>query len=229
MELPEKAHNISMLNAGAEVTLWKGVSYKDHFKRFFDIVFGILFLPITLPLLAVLMALIKLDSRGPAIYKSERVGKDGHKFFIYKLRTMCMNAEEKLEKILLEDKELRCEWEKDQKLKNDPRITRIGRIVRALSLDELPQVFNVIKGDMSFVGPRPIVEAEISKYHGFYQSYKSVRPGITGMWQVSGRNDTPYEKRVLLDGTYVENVNFILDALILLRTIPAAVSKKGAY
>jgi len=228
MESPEKAHNVSILNAGTEVAAWSDL-YKDHFKRFFDFFFSILILPIVAPLLLILIALIKLDSKGPAVFRSERIGKDGRKFLIYKLRTMCVNAEEKLANILLEDHELRREWESDHKLKNDPRITRIGRIIRAMSLDELPQLFNVIKGDMSFVGPRPIVKDEVAKYRGFYKAYQSVRPGITGMWQVSGRNDTSYEKRVLLDRNYVEGLSLAMDISILIKTVPVTVSKKGAY
>lgn len=142
---------------------------------------------------------------------------------------MCSNAEEKLKSILEQDPIQRQEWEKDHKLKNDPRITKLGKFLRAVSLDEIPQIFNVLKGDMAFVGPRPIVTEEIKKYGNKIDSYKSVRPGITGIWQINGRNDTSYEKRVDLDFKYARETNIKLDLFILLKTIPVALSKRGAY
>jgi len=229
MESHEKTENLQILDSGREINLWRGDLYKDYLKRLLDYFLSFLLLPIILPVLGILIALIKLDSKGPAIFTSERIGRDGRKFHIYKLRTMCVNAEEKLKEILRENKNLFREWEKDHKLKRDPRITRVGRIIRRLSFDELPQIFNVIKGDMSFVGPRPIVEAEIIKYRTFYKSYESVRPGITGLWQVNGRNDTSYEKRVQLDRAYASDLSLTQDLSIMFKTIPAAVSKKGAY
>ncbi|MCC6274202.1 MAG: sugar transferase [Deltaproteobacteria bacterium] len=190
---------------------------------------ALLIFPLVLPILAILILLIKLDSKGPAIFKSERIGKSGRRFAIYKLRTMCLNAEEKLQEILSSDAALRKEWVTDHKLRNDPRITRVGRIIRALSLDEIPQIFNVLKGDMSFVGPRPIVEAEIVKYGKDFRNYTQMRPGITGLWQVNGRNDTSYDSRVAFDKKYVKEVTLAQDLLILLKTVPVALSKKGAY
>lgn len=227
MQASEKVHNLPLLSA--EEQYFEEGLYKYGFKRALDLFLFLLALPIVLPFLLLLILLVKLDSRGPAIYKSERIGYQGEKFFCLKLRTMCTNADAKLQTLLHTDSALRAEWEKDHKLKNDPRITRIGKFIRAFSLDELPQIFNVLRGEMSFVGPRPIVEAEISKYDKQFQIYKSVRPGITGLWQISGRNDTTYHHRVSLDSEYAQIVNFFLDVSILIKTIPVALSQKGAY
>lgn len=229
MESTEKAHPISLLGTRNESTVWKSELYANYFKRVLDIVISILLIPMVLPILTVMYFLIKIDSKGPVIFKSERVGKDGKKFHIYKARTMVPNAEEKLAKLLETHPELKREWEVDHKLKNDPRVTRVGKVIRALSLDELPQLWNVIKGEMSFVGPRPIVEAEVPKYGKHFRIYKSVKPGITGLWQINGRNDISYEARVNFDRNYVEKMSFTQDILIMGKTIPVALSKKGAY
>lgn len=229
METSEKAHNLPLLEPRETTSLWEEDLYREHIKRGLDVLLALLIFPLVLPILALLILLIKLDSKGPAIFKSERIGKNGRRFAIYKLRTMCLNAEEKLREILSSDAALRKEWVTDHKLRNDPRITRIGRIIRALSLDEIPQIFNVLKGDMSFVGPRPIVEAEIVKYGKDFKNYTQMRPGITGLWQVNGRNDTSYDSRVAFDKKYVREVTLTQDLLILLKTVPVALSKKGAY
>lgn len=229
MESFEKAHNLHLLDAGDKFSLWSGGFYKEYFKRILDVVLAIVLLPLLLPTLLLIFLLVKLDSRGPAVFKSERIGRDGKKFFIFKFRTMCLNAEERLKEILYQNPALAREWELDQKLRNDPRITRFGKIIRALSLDELPQIFNVLRGEMSFVGPRPIVEAEIEKYGDCFKKYTSVKPGITGLWQINGRNDTSYESRIALDSRYVNDLNLNQDLFIILKTIPVALSKKGAY
>lgn len=229
METSEKAHNLPLLEPRETTSLWEEDLYREQIKRGLDVLLALLIFPLVLPILALLLLLIKLDSKGPAIFKSERIGKGGRRFAIYKLRTMCLNAEEKLQEILSSDEALLKEWVTDHKLRNDPRITRVGRIIRALSLDEIPQIFNVLKGEMSFVGPRPIVEAEIVKYGKDFRNYTQMRPGITGLWQVNGRNDTSYENRVAFDKKYVKEVTLAQDLLILLKTIPAALSKKGAY
>lgn len=229
METSEKAHNLPLLEPRDTTSPWEEDLYREHIKRGLDLLLALLVFPLLLPILAFLIVLIKLDSKGPAIFKSERIGKNGRRFAIYKLRTMCLNAEEKLQEILNSNATLRKEWVTDHKLRNDPRVTRVGRIIRALSLDEIPQVFNVIKGDMSFVGPRPIVEAEIVKYGIDFSNYTRMRPGITGLWQVNGRNDTSYENRVAFDKKYAKEVTLAQDLLILLKTVPVALSKKGAY
>ncbi|MDL1870590.1 lipid carrier--UDP-N-acetylgalactosaminyltransferase [Deltaproteobacteria bacterium PRO3] len=229
MESTEKAHPISLLGTRSEGTFWRKELYPNYLKRFFDLLLSVLLLPLAIPILAVMYFMIKLDSKGPVLYKSERMGKDGKKFYIYKFRTMVLDAEAKLTELLEKNPELKREWEIDHKLRKDPRVTRVGKIIRALSLDELPQLWNVAKGEMSFVGPRPIVEAEVQKYGKYFRIYKSVKPGITGLWQVNGRNDISYEARINFDKHYVEKMSFPLDLLIMGKTIPVALSKKGAY
>lgn len=232
MEASEKVQNLPLLGANirsAESPSYEIHLYRDFLKRGFDLLFAILLLPFVIPVLLLLMVLIKLDSRGPAVFKSVRIGKDGAKFNCYKLRTMCLGADKKLEDLLESDAELKNEYDKYRKLKNDPRITRVGKLLRTFSLDELPQIFNVLKGEMSFVGPRPAVEEEIPKYGILFKYYKSVLPGITGMWQVNGRNNTSFDERVKLDVVYRKNLNFLLDLKILFKTLPVAVKRNGAY
>jgi len=235
MNSSEKAQNFTILpgNGSSDITAkeWPTFHslYRNYLKRCLDLCLFLIILPFALPLILFLMLLIKLNSKGPAIYKNERIGKNGEKFNCLKLRTMYEDADEKLKKLLDENEFLKREFERDHKLKNDPRITSIGKFLRISSLDELPQIFNVLKGEMSFVGPRPIVKAEISKYGKQFRYYESILPGITGVWQVNGRNDTSYEERVAMDSSYAQNSNLPLDLKILFQTIPAALSKKGAY
>ena len=203
--------------------------WRQRLKRALDLV---LCLPVVV-LCAVpgllLCLLIRLDSRGPVFYRQRRLGKDGKAFDVFKFRTMRQDADEVLARYLEENPDLRDEWEKDRKLKHDPRITRVGRFLRKSSLDELPQLINVVRGEMSLVGPRPIVEAEIAKYGEVYADYCRVRPGITGLWQVSGRNNTTYEERVSLDRYYVTNWCIWMDLWILARTFPVVLTGYGAY
>lgn len=232
MEVSEKVQNLPLLGANfqrIENPAYEIHLYRDFFKRVYDLVLALLLLPFVIPILLFLMLLIKLDSKGPAVFKSERIGKGGGKFNCLKLRTMCLNANDKLEEILRKNQDLKSEYDKYRKLKNDPRITRVGRFLRSFSLDELPQVFNVIKGEMSFVGPRPALKEEIPKYGVLFKDYKSVLPGITGMWQVNGRNNTSFDERVRMDVLYRKNLNFILDLKILLKTLPVALKRNGAY
>lgn len=181
------------------------------------------------PILLAIAFWIYKDSPGPVIFKHKRIGKDGKEFNCYKFRTMCTDAKEKLEELLANDPQARAEWEKDFKLKNDPRITRSGAFLRKTSLDELPQIFNVLKGEMSLVGPRPIIRDEMMRYEEHIADYLMVKPGITGMWQVSGRNDIDYTERVLLDSRYVRNWSVWLDIMLLWRTFKVVVKRKGAY
>jgi Undecaprenyl-phosphate galactose phosphotransferase WbaP len=180
------------------------------------------------PLFAVLCLLIKLTSRGPVFYKQERMGRKGRIFHVWKFRTMAPNADKLLADLLANDPVARCEWETNLKLKVDPRITWIGRILRTTSLDELPQLFNVLKGEMSLVGPRPILIEEVSRYGECLELYKRVRPGITGMWQVSGRNDTSYDERLRLVAFYVRNWSPWLDLHILAATVQVVLFRRGA-
>jgi Undecaprenyl-phosphate galactose phosphotransferase WbaP len=198
-------------------------------KRFMDLAASIAAAIVLLPLLFYLAVAVKMSSRGPIVYSHKRLGRNGRHFKAWKFRTMLENADQLLEHYLEEHPELREEWERDHKLKYDPRITKIGRFLRKTSLDELPQLWNVIRGDMSLVGPRPIVDAEIAKYGAYYGLYTMVKPGITGLWQVSGRNNTTYDERVQFDAYYVRNWSPWLDLYLLLRTIRIVLFAHGAY
>ncbi|PKM79055.1 MAG: undecaprenyl-phosphate galactose phosphotransferase WbaP [Firmicutes bacterium HGW-Firmicutes-13] len=198
-------------------------------KRTFDAVFSLLGLVLLSPLFFLLAVLIKIDSKGPALFAHIRVGREGKKFTCYKFRTMRKNAHEELKALLSRDPELYSQWENDFKLKEDPRVTNVGKFLRRTSLDELPQLWNVFKGDMSLVGPRPIVEEEIVKYGEKARYLFKVTPGITGLWQVSGRNDADYEKRILLDEYYAKNWSLWLDVEIIIRTLGVVAKQDGAY
>ena len=199
------------------------------FKRIFDIVATVCGGILILPILAIIAILIYLDSPGPIVFGHKRVGQGGKSFFCYKFRSMVPNAQEALEQYLKDNPTAREEWERDFKLKDDPRVTRIGKFLRKTSLDELPQLWNVLVGDMSLVGPRPIVRDEIVKYGDYINDFYLVPPGITGVWQVSGRSDTTYEERVLMDSWYVHNWSVWIDIVYLLKTVLAVVKSKGAY
>jgi Undecaprenyl-phosphate galactose phosphotransferase WbaP len=204
--------------------------YNRLIKRVFDLVVSLAFLPLLLPLIGILGLLIKLDTPGPALYRQMRIGRGGKSFSVFKFRSMYRDSRERLEKILRSDPAAKTEWETFFKLKNDPRITRMGNFLRKTSFDELPQIFNVLMGEMSLVGPRPVLEEEIMKYYKEYADYyHMVRPGITGLWQVSGRNDVDYDMRVRLDTWYVLNWSVWLDVLMLLKTIRVVLKQEGAY
>lgn len=200
-------------------------------KRIFDICFSLSALIIGSPIFIIVAACIAFSSPGKIIYSHERVGRGGRPFRCYKFRTMYTDADKRLKEILSACPELKAEWERSFKLKNDPRITRIGAFLRKTSLDELPQFWNVLKGDLSVVGPRPVIQEEIVKYFGSKASkVLSIRPGLTGPWQVSGRSDiTCYAKRIELDEYYVDNQSFLLDLKLIGKTIPAMLFSKGAY
>lgn len=182
-----------------------------------------------LPLLVVLGLLVLLDSRGPVIYKARRIGYSNTDFYVYKFRTMYQDADKKLKDLLDSNPEFKSEFERDFKLRDDPRITRIGRFLRRTSLDELPQLINVLKGEMNLVGPRPIVRDEIKKYGSAFDELIKIKPGITGLWQVSGRNDLDYEKRVELDLFYIKNWSLWMDIMILMKTFFIVIKSRGAY
>jgi len=198
-------------------------------KRLADITITLSSAFLAMPLIVAIVALVKISSPGPILYGQERIGRHGRRFTAWKFRTMVVNAAEVLEKYLESDPLLRAEWEASHKLKDDPRITWIGKFLRKTSLDELPQLWNVLRGEMSLVGPRPIVEAEIDKYDDDYEYYVDVLPGITGLWQVSGRNNTTYPERVAFDGYYVKNWSLWLDLYILISTIRVILFREGAY
>ena len=180
------------------------------------------------PLFAIIVVLIWQRDGGPVLFAHYRVGYEGKLFRCMKFRTMLRNSEEVLSDLLRNDPQARAEWERDHKLLNDPRVTRIGRFLRRSSLDELPQLLNVLRGEMNLVGPRPITVAELARYGRVRWHYLSVRPGITGLWQVSGRNNTTYEQRVALDRRYVEQRSLWLDLGILLRTLRVVAVREGA-
>jgi len=180
------------------------------------------------PLLLVLAAAVRWQDGGPALFRQTRIGRDGKTFGCLKFRSMAVDAEERLHRLLDTDPEARVEWASQHKLKCDPRITRLGLFLRRSSLDELPQLFNVLVGDMELVGPRPVVEAEAVRYGRRFREYCRVRPGITGLWQVSGRSDTTYRRRVAMDVVYSRAKSPSLDFRILLATIPAVLLRRGS-
>ncbi|HOK00305.1 MAG TPA: undecaprenyl-phosphate galactose phosphotransferase WbaP [Termitinemataceae bacterium] len=198
-------------------------------KRILDLflvtVGGILLLPLFL----LIALLIKISSPGPVLYKHTRIGRDGKPFKAYKFRSMVVDADKRLAELLEKDPEARKEWEATFKLKNDPRVTPIGRFLRKTSFDEFPQLINIIKNEMSLVGPRPIVEAEIERYGKSFKRVFSVKPGLTGLWQVSGRSDTDYTERVAFDTYYIQSWSIWLDIWILYKTIGVVFRGKGAY
>lgn len=198
-------------------------------KRAFDIAASVVGGIFILPLLLVIAAAIYLDSPGPVIFSHQRIGQNGRPFPCYKFRSMVANAQEVLESYLAQNPAAREEWERDFKLRDDPRVTRVGKFLRKTSLDELPQIINVICGEMSLVGPRPIVEQEVVKYGEYINDYYLVPPGITGLWQTSGRNDVDYETRVQMDSWYVRNWSPWLDIVLLFRTIKVILKGEGAY
>jgi Undecaprenyl-phosphate galactose phosphotransferase WbaP len=203
--------------------------WAQRLKRGLDLFGAIMGGLVITPLLLAIVILIKLDSQGPAFYGHRRVGARDEHFLCWKFRTMHANAEHLLNKYLQDNPELRAEWELNHKLLEDPRVTRIGRFLRKTSLDELPQLWNVLRGEMSLTGPRPIVDAEIRKYKKDYELYRRIKPGISGFWQVSGRSDIDYAERVAMDSYYVRNWSVWLDLIILFRTIRAVLRGRGAY
>lgn len=208
----------------------------DHYvrhlpvKRIFDLLFSACVLAASIPLLFIIALLIRLSSQGSIVYAHERIGRGGRPFKCYKFRTMFKNADQRLHSLLESNPKLRAEWQENQKLKDDPRITPIGKILRKLSLDEFPQFWNVLCGDMSVVGPRPMVREEVENKLGCKAPViLSVRPGLTGIWQTSGRNDTSYSKRIQLDEQYIAKRSFWLDLKLVAITVPTMLRARGAY
>ncbi len=197
-------------------------------KRVMDGFLALVAFAVFLPAFLVIPVLVKLTSRGPVFYRHRRLGRDGREFFIWKFRSMYVDADRRLKAILASSPSAAKEWESSFKLSRDPRVTPFGRLLRKTSLDELPQLFNVFFGDMALVGPRPIVDDEVRQYGNSYRVFSSVRPGITGLWQVSGRSDTGYGRRIALDTYYVLNWSPWLDLWILLRTVFAVLFMRGA-
>lgn len=213
-----------------------GVSFRNNLnlrlpraiKRAMDIALSLTLIIALLPLLGLISLLVKLQSSGRLIYGHERIGRGGRRFRAWKFRTMVADADIGLRKYLEKYPDLAEQWRTNQKLENDPRVTRIGQILRKLSLDELPQLWNVLVGEMSLVGPRPIVLSEIGRYAGTFEKYLQVTPGITGLWQVSGRNNTTYPERVAMDDFYVRNWSPWFDAYLMFRTVRTVLTAEGA-
>jgi Undecaprenyl-phosphate galactose phosphotransferase WbaP len=203
-------------------------SLKAAVKRILDVMGALVLAVVFSPLMLVIVVWVRREGDS-VIYKHRRVGRDGQLFECLKFRTMVPNADQVLRDLLDRDPELKAEWVRDHKLRNDPRITRLGRFLRRTSLDELPQIWNVVRGEMSLVGPRPVVREELLRYGRNVGAYLAAKPGITGLWQVTGRNDTDYRRRVVLDTYYVRNQTLLLDLYILLKTTGVVLGGSGAY
>lgn len=227
----ERLHELAAVGTGGKHILESAEPERTGYliKPVFDILFSALAIAFFAPFMLIVAALIYYNDRGPIFFAHERIGLGGRKFRCLKFRTMVVDAQDRLDRLLAECPDARTEWQIQQKLRKDPRITGVGRFLRATSLDELPQFFNVVFGQMSVVGPRPIVESEIAKYSSDFATYASVKPGVTGLWQVRGRSDTSYSERVELDVQYVSNMSFNLDLWIILKTISVVLNGRGAY
>ncbi len=197
--------------------------------RLLDILLTVPLLVFFLPLIVVIGILVWVVDPGPILFRHRRVGHQGKAFYCLKFRSMVVDAERKLEEVLASDPAIRAAWLRDHKLPSDPRITKIGKFLRASSLDELPQLFNVLRGEMSLVGPRPIVEAEVPRYGRYIADYYAVRPGVTGLWQIGGRSDTSYRRRVAFDITFARSRSPGLYIKILVLTVPAVLLARGSY
>ena len=218
------SHEVALLRVRNNLRRWPA----RLTKRLFDTLVAALLLVLLSPLMLVIALLLKLEG-GSVLFAHQRIGKNGRKFDCYKFRSMVPNAEQQLQNLLQHNAQLKAQWDKEHKLKDDPRISRMGDFLRRTSLDELPQLFNVLKSEMSLVGPRPIVQDELQKYGLEKSYYLMVRPGMTGLWQVSGRNDVDYETRVYLDAWYVKNWSLWYDLAILVKTIKVVFGRNGAY
>ncbi len=207
---------------------WQAKLRGCGWKRLSDMLGALALIIVTSPIMLVTFLVIRAQDGGASIFAQNRVGLHGQTFKCLKFRSMVADAEQRLQAYLAENPDARDEWEKARKLKDDPRITRFGHFIRRSSIDELPQLFNVLRGDMSLVGPRPVVPDEMPRYGMQAIHYLRVRPGLTGLWQVSGRSDTSYETRVLLDREYAMNRTFWSDIGIMFRTIPAVLKSHGA-
>jgi lipopolysaccharide/colanic/teichoic acid biosynthesis glycosyltransferase len=202
-------------------------SYAAYGKRVFDVLFSLSVLILFSPVYLLIGFLISATSEGPILYVQKRVGRNGRPFGCIKFRTMVNGAEQLLDDMLRDDSSTRAEFEDSFKLKHDPRVTRIGKWLRTTSLDEFPQFWNVLRGDMSVVGPRPLVKEELPKYGTAIDQVLTIKPGITGLWQVSGRNDIPYDRRIQIDLFYVKAHNFWMDLFIMFKTVGVVIFPKG--
>lgn len=227
-ELP-RSYNFRTAARPFDVQFFPEQPAGETVKRAIDLTGALLALIFFLPLMLLVALTVKATSPGPLIFAHRRLGKDGRDFYCLKFRSMVTNSAEVLARHLAANPEARAEWARDHKLRHDPRTTRLGQFLRRSSLDELPQLINVLRGEMSLVGPRPIVLDEVSKYGRYIIYYTSVTPGITGLWQISGRSDMSYRRRVAIDTSYARKRCLQLDLAIMLRTLPAVLQAKGAH
>ena len=220
--------NISILKMpakkGYRQILGQDVTYK-MLKRVADITISLCALIALLPVFAIISLAIKLESKGPVFFKHTRIGKDGKIIKIYKFRSMVNNAEDLIKKFTPEQMK---EYKENYKLEKDPRITKVGNILRKTSLDELPQLINIIKGDLSIIGPRPVIEEELKKYGANAEKFLSVTPGLTGYWAANGRSNTTYEQRMQMELFYIDNISFKMDVKVFLKTIESVLKRRGA-
>jgi exopolysaccharide production protein ExoY len=219
---------VSEVPAGTRQRLRK-VSPDEVLTEAMNMVIAVLALIFLAPVMIGIALAIFAQDGGPVLFAHRRIGRDGRYFYCLKFRSMAADAEQRLADLLAQDPVARAEWDKDHKLRNDPRVTRLGAFLRKSSLDELPQLVNVLRGEMSMVGPRPIVDAEVAKYGRRFKSYCAVKPGITGLWQVSGRNDVSYRARVAMDCIYARQRNVFMDGFIIAATVPAVLMRRGSY
>ena len=205
----------------------KGASKINYIsvKRIIDVIISTIGLIVLSPIFLILAIIIKLDSKGPVFFAHTRYGKDGKKFKMYKFRTMYENAQDMINDFTPEQMK---EWKENFKLQDDPRITKVGKFLRKTSLDELPQIVNIIKGDLSIIGPRPVIEEELEKYGDNKDKFLSVTPGLTGYWQANGRSSTTYEQRMEMELYYIDNISPKLDIKIFFKTIESVIKKEGA-
>ena len=205
------------------------ISLEEILSEALNLAVALLALIFVAPVMLAIAVAVYAHDGGPVLFAHRRIGRGGRYFRCFKFRSMAVDAERRLAMVLAADPAARAEWERDHKLRDDPRVTRLGAFLRRTSLDELPQLLNVLRGEMSLVGPRPIVDAEAGKYGRRFETYCAVKPGITGLWQVSGRNDVSYRTRVALDCLYVQRRSVLLDGLIIAATIPAVLARRGSY
>ena len=205
------------------------VTIEESAIRAVDFALAVAALVFLAPLMLLIAMAVFITDPGPIFFAQRRIGHGGVYFRCFKFRSMAVDAEQLLADLIARDPEARAEWSKNHKLKNDPRVTAVGNFLRRSSLDELPQLFNVIMGEMGLVGPRPIVDAEVSRYGRYFRHYCAVRPGITGLWQISGRSDVSYRRRVAFDVAYSRTTSFALYLKIILMTVPAVLYARGSY
>jgi exopolysaccharide production protein ExoY len=220
--------SITNAEVGSDLDSKFGARRGTGAKRAFDVTAASIMLIFALPAMFFIAVILFSTDRGPVLFSHERIGLNGKRFKCLKFRSMVVNSKEALQRHLEMFPQARAEWEATQKLRDDPRITRLGRFLRVTSLDELPQLINVIRGEMSLVGPRPIVQDEVVRYADQIEHYSAVRPGITGLWQVSGRSDVDYDQRVQLDSLYVREWSFLGDFVILIKTVKVVIMRTGS-